>query len=52
MTTFLNPTDVRADLDARYPVGRAGRGRRASSLEVTRRMLRRERLAERTGERF
>lgn len=50
MTTFLTPQDVRTDLDARYPVARAGRGRRASSLEVTRRVLRRAQLAERTGE--
>ncbi|GEM_PF-6800233 len=52
MTAFLTPQDVRTDLDARHPVSRAGRGRRTSSLEITRRMLRRERIAERTGDRF
>lgn len=52
MTAFLTPQDVRTDLDARHPVSRAGRGRRTSSVEVTHRMLRRERATERTGDRF
>jgi hypothetical protein len=52
MTAFLTPQDVRTDLDARHPVTRAGRGRRTSSLEITRRVLRRERLTDTAGERF